>query len=81
MKFTRCPVCWERDCKCPPVALAEPTERGRARSRGHFEKLMIEIMGCKVGDGTLEIKADRRYKNEYIEYMWTRYRNKPKEST
>jgi len=42
---------------------------------------MIEIMGCKVGDGTLEIKADRRYKNEYIEYMWTRYRNKPKEST
>lgn len=80
MRLMSCPVCWERDCQCPPAALADFVPR-RVRSRGHFEKLMIEIMGCKIGDGTLEIKSDSRYKNEYIEYMWTRYRNKPKEST
>jgi hypothetical protein len=47
--------------------------------REQFEALIVQLTGCVTGDGTLEVKADRKtYKNTYIEYMWMRFKTKGK---
>lgn len=46
-------------------------------SREQFEALIRQLTGCATGDGTLEVKSDRKtYKNSYIEYMWMRFKTK-----
>ncbi len=83
-----CPRCWEKPhfCQCDvdeavsnavsQSGKAAPTERGKVRSREHFEKLITEITGCIVSDGTLEVNTKRLYKNPFVQYMWERYQNK-----
>jgi hypothetical protein len=59
-------------------ARAEPTLKGRRNSREHFERLIMELTGCRTGDGTLEV-ADgngRPYKNEHVQYFWQCYKTK-----
>lgn len=48
-----------------------------ATARHVFEISIAVITGCTPGDGTLEVNEDRTYTNPHIQYLWTRYLNRP----
>lgn len=53
-----------------PAAVLRPNP---STTRNEFETVVSKLLGCRVGDGMLEVTEARTYKNEHIQFLWRCY--------
>lgn len=71
------------ECPIPNVLplRGKPINPKPSIQREEFELLMMVVIGCRFGDGTLTVtQRGSKYANEHVQYMWELFQKKMRDT-